>query len=251
MGLATFVDWPQYAGKAPSKSASMAKQFGNVLKLVTYPHPVLREKCTPIAVDDILGSQVQSLVQDMLATVKLENGLGLAAPQVCSSLGCARPMHARLCAQIGSTDQIFVMRTPTAPQQGRKRRRAPLAVSAPTWHAVINPTIERKSTQCSVWPEACLSIPDYSTLTRRHDRISVKYWGADGKHRRQELTGLAAVIFQHETDHLNGMLLMDREMIGTRDMDDMDMAMREAQLRMMAALRREFGEDVYADEESR
>jgi len=61
----------------------MARQFGNVLKLISYPNPVLREKCTPVSVDDILGSHVQTLVRDMLATVKLENGLGLAAPQVC------------------------------------------------------------------------------------------------------------------------------------------------------------------------
>jgi len=157
----------------------------------------------------------------------------------------------RLPLQIGSTDCVFVMRTPAIPQQGRQRRRAPVSTAAPQWHAVINPTIESKSAQCSVWPEACLSIPDYSTLTRRHNRISVRYFGADGKRRQQELSGLAAVIFQHETDHLNGMLLMDREMIGSRDLDDMDLAMREAQMRMMAALKREFAEDVYADGEAR
>lgn len=146
---------------------------------------------------------------------------------------------------------MFVMRTPAIPQHGRQRRRAPVSTAGPQWHAVINPTIDSKSTQCSVWPEACLSIPDYSTLTRRHDCISVRYFGADGKHNKATLTGLAAVIFQHETDHLNGMLLMDRELITARGVDDTDLAMREAQLRMVSALKREYGEDVYADDEGR
>jgi hypothetical protein len=65
-----------------SNSAAMARPIAHVLKLVTYPNAILRERCIPIAPEDIPGARVQSLVRNMLATVQLEEGLGLAAPQV-------------------------------------------------------------------------------------------------------------------------------------------------------------------------
>ena len=60
----------------------MASKAAQALKLVTYPHPVLRQKCTKVAEEDVLGRHMQNLIRDMLATVRLEEGLGLAAPQV-------------------------------------------------------------------------------------------------------------------------------------------------------------------------
>jgi peptide deformylase len=145
---------------------------------------------------------------------------------------------------------MFVMRTPLARPQGRRRRRVPVSSpSALAWHVVINPEIKHASPDQEVWLEACLSIPDYFALTRRRRRISVQYLTGEGKAVHTDLDGLAAAIFQHETDHLNGMLLMDREMPGSSQMDELDTITQQAEQRMMRAMQVEFGQNTYPERE--
>jgi peptide deformylase len=195
-------------------------------RLVLYPADVLRARCAPIA--DAAAPAVQALAADMLALVRAHNGLGLAAPQ------------------IGVSARLFVMRTPAAKTaQAARRLRRParmlLAGAPPAFDVVINPSMTvlpplgraagmgagAASASASASPalggegvdgdgmalgfEACLSLPDYPALVRRHGRIEVSYTGADGRAVVEVLEGLPAVVFQHELDHLDGVLLPDRE----------------------------------------
>lgn len=203
-----------------------SKLPANVLKLVTYPNPVLRHKCSHVAAEDIASRHIQQLVADMLATVRHEDGLGLAAPQV------------------GATDRVFVMRTPIKARRGPRGRMIARG-AAPQYHALINPTIRRAHPSTAVWPEGCLSLPDYSALVRRKARIEVAYFTPEGEAVWDQLQGLSAAIFQHELDHLDGLLITDRELPGSGEADELDGAWQAAEARMANALAKEFGDDPW------
>jgi peptide deformylase len=204
---------------------------GAVRRVVTYPSDILRVRCEPIS-DPLAPSAVQ-LVADLLATVRSQEGLGLAAPQ------------------IGEPWRAFVMRTPVATTEQAARRlsrasrialtarareeRARLGTLALPFTAVVNPVIvarggggptsaEAASPSFPSMPatavgyEACLSIPGVPALVRRSTRIDVRYvdplGGEDGRTPEvveARLEGLPAVVFQHELDHLDGVLITDRD----------------------------------------
>lgn len=144
--------------------------------------PVLRhvaaEVSTPPAAD------LESLINDMLATVADANGVGIAAPQVYESLA------------------LFVMasrpnvRYPHAPEM------------EPT--VLINPEILWRSEELESGWEGCLSIPGLRGLVPRHKRIGVRYLARTGELREVEFADFLARVFQHEYDHLQGMLFVDR-----------------------------------------
>ena len=204
---------------------SASSLIPQVLKVVKYPAEVLRHKCAPVPREDIASAPIQQLVADMLATVRAEDGLGLAAPQV------------------GATSRIFVMRTPLLRRLGRKTVRA--SSRAPAFHALINPEVRRAGPSTSVWLEGCMSLPDYGALVRRRTRLEVTYLTPSGTPVREEVSGLAAAIFAHELDHLDGLLLMDRELPGAAGEDELSGAWQAANARMARALAKEFGEDPY------
>lgn len=79
------------------------------------------------------------------------------------------------------------------------------------FHVCINPTIIDRSAASEYVVEGCLSLPDIATLVRRSRRITVAWTDVDGTERRALLEGLPAVVFQHELDHLDGVVQTDRE----------------------------------------
>lgn len=119
-----------------------------------------------------------------MLTVSNANGVGIAAPQVAQSrrmfIVASRPNP----------------RYPDAPEM------------EPT--TMINPRILAHSEQMVKGWEGCLSIPGIRGLVPRYQAIEVEYIGRDGKRHQQELTGFVARIFQHELDHLNGIVFLDR-----------------------------------------
>ena len=153
--------------------------------IVTFGNAVLREKTTPVAgVDDA----VRALVTDMLETMYASRGLGLAA------------------VQIGRTERVCVIDVPSEVEKDACRE-ANASIAMPL--VLINPEItahEGKQRN----EEGCLSFPDIGAPITRANKVTVAFMDMTGA--RQEVTacGLLARAIQHEVDHLNGVLLVDK-----------------------------------------
>ena len=145
-------------------------------------HPVLRRVAERIA-DSALPA-LQALVDDMLATVAAADGVGLAAPQLFES---------RRLIIIASRPSP---RYPHAPEM------------EPT--IMINPELLWSSAEVEPGWEGCLSIPGMRGLVPRHRIVGVRYLTRDGVAREAEYEGFLARVFQHEFDHLEGVLYVDR-----------------------------------------
>ena len=144
--------------------------------------PVLREVARQVAHPK--DSAVQALIDDMLATVADANGVGIAAPQVFESLSL-----------------FIVASRPTARYPGAPEME-PLAM--------INPEIFWASEEKEKGWEGCLSIPGIRGVVPRHRRIGVRYLTRTGELREEEYADFLARVFQHEFDHVQGMLFIDR-----------------------------------------
>lgn len=152
-----------------------------ILKVARMGHPVLRQKCNPIDPKTITGPDVQRLIRDMLETMVEYNGVGLAAPQV------HQPV--RLVIAGGELDD-----------QDR-----------PVLRTLINPeiTVLEDAERMGMY-EGCLSIPGLRGYVERPAKVAVKAYDQKGILQEFTLTGFPAVVVQHEADHLDGVLYVDR-----------------------------------------
>lgn len=139
--------------------------------LVLYPDPILKKRAAAIA---NITPEIRELGEDMEEALGKYQGVGLAGPQV------------------GVSSRVIVV------QDGDKTI------------VCVNPEITRQSRATSVQEEGCLSIPNIFLPIRRPASITVTYQDLQGTRVRRNATGLAARIFQHEIDHLNGILIIDR-----------------------------------------
>jgi peptide deformylase len=144
--------------------------------------PVLREPAGAIA--NPAGPVVQALIDDMLATVADADGVGIAAPQVYEPLS------------------LFIVASHPNPRYPHAPAMTPTAM--------INPEIVWASGDTETAWEGCLSIPGLRGLVPRHRRIGVRYLTRTGELREEEYAGFIARIFQHEFDHINGLVFLDR-----------------------------------------
>lgn len=145
-----------------------------ILPIITYPSPILKKKTEVIK--DPKDPKIKELIFDMLET--LENtpeGAGLAAPQVGSSV--------RLCV---------------IKFEGRI-------------HILINPKIKSKSLRKEVLDEGCLSFPGKFLPIKRHKKVTVKAVGRNGEKIELKAEGILSRAFQHEIDHLDGILFIERQ----------------------------------------
>lgn len=143
-------------------------------------HPVLRQRARPLSTDDLRTPAVQKLIDDMVDTMFEYHGVGLAAPQVHESV------------------RIFVALLDEEPDE----KTEPIAV--------VNPEIvPRGSAKEEGW-EGCLSIPDIRGLVPRSTDIVLKGLDREGKELELRLKHFAARVAQHEADHLDGILFIDR-----------------------------------------
>lgn len=140
--------------------------------------PILREKAKKV---QRIDTSLQRLIDDMAATMREAPGVGLAAPQVGVGL------------------RLIVVEAPPEeddPQSGKL-------------YAVINPEIIKASPEKEEGEEGCLSIPGWNGLVNRHVWVVVKGFDREGKEFRIRARDYVARIFQHEIDHLNGVLFTD------------------------------------------
>ena len=153
-----------------------------LMQIAQLGQPVLRG--TIEHVSDPCTPSVQTLIDDMLATVLDANGVGLAAPQVYEPIS------------------LFILAS-------RPNQRYPDApVMEPL--AIINPEILWKSDEKAQGWEGCLSIPGLRGLVPRHQRIGVRYQTRDNMMWEVEYTDFLARVFQHEYDHVQGIVFIDR-----------------------------------------
>lgn len=138
------------------------------------PNPSLREKSRNVSVDEIHNPKFQQLIDDLIETMVIENGVGLAAPQ------------------IGVHQRLIIVETKDGPK------------------AFINPEIVKSSLRMVSGEEGCLSIPGIFGLVKRHKHIKLKALDRRGNLLEMKVGGFDSVIFQHEIDHLDGILFIDK-----------------------------------------
>lgn len=147
--------------------------------IVVYDNPLLRKKSRQVR---RVNPAVRALVDDMVETMHAANGIGLAA------------------VQIGVPESVIVVQLPEDednPDGGRL-------------YVVVNPQLARRSREMEAGIEGCLSVPGLAGEVLRHRAVTVRGLDAQGKPVRIKAEGLLARVFQHEIDHCNGVLFIDR-----------------------------------------
>lgn len=146
------------------------------MQILTLPkyEKILRQKSNDLNIDLIAAHGMQKFFEELGKIMLAANGLGLAAPQV--------------------AQQIRVIALNIAGQP----------------HIFINPKISKKSLFKDMAEEGCLSMPGRYGQVKRHKKITVEYLDKSGQQRKQKFTGLISRVIQHEIDHLDGLLFIDK-----------------------------------------
>jgi len=148
----------------------------SILNILTYPDKFLRQPTKPV--ENIDGA-IQKMINDMAATMYEAKGVGLAA------------------IQVGLDKSMLVY--DVAPRDEER-----------SLQVLINPRIVTREGETISEDEGCLSVPDFRANVKRSEFIQVEGFDSEGKPLRIETNGLLAIILQHEIDHLNGTLFIDR-----------------------------------------
>jgi peptide deformylase len=156
-----------------------------VLPIREIGDPVLRERAREVTPEELASPEVQTLIDDMIETKRAANGAGIAAPQVGESLRIA-------IAEVGPNNPRYPYKPPI-----------PLTV-------LVNPVLEPLDEELAAINEGCLSVPDLRGELARHVNVRVRYLDRDGAERTEVKRGITAGTFQHEVDHLDGTLFVDR-----------------------------------------
>ncbi len=146
-------------------------------EVLKFPDPRLRQVSEPVSE---VTPELRELARDMLEVMYDEPGIGLAAPQV------------------GVPQRLVVMDTEWSEEGGRRNPRV-----------LVNPQIVHREGRI-VWTEGCLSVPDFQAEVERSERVRVVARDLDWKELEIDASGLEAVCLQHEIDHLDGILFIDR-----------------------------------------
>lgn len=152
-------------------------------EIVTLPHPVLRRKAVKVSNFD---KDFQALVDEMIILMREAPGVGLAAPQVAEPLSL-------VVVEYGEEDE-----------EGEELPDKPKKL-----YVLANPEIVRKSEEMVEGIEGCLSVPGLIGRVDRHESISIKALNRRGKPTKVNASGWLARIFQHEIDHLEGVVFTD------------------------------------------
>lgn len=158
------------------------KNVRTILGIAELGHPILRKKAKNLT--GITDSKTQEFIDNLIKTVKDVDGVGIAAPQVYKSL------------------RLFILASFPNPRYPKAPKMRPTPI--------INPTIVRYGGKKEKDWEGCLSIPGIRGLVPRYSQVEAEYYGRDGKKRKKVFRGFVARIFQHEYDHIEGSVFLDR-----------------------------------------
>lgn len=158
--------------------------------------PILRTPARPLSTEEISSPEIQELILEMKATMRVAPGVGLAAPQ------------------IGRSIQLIVIEDRnhshlTAEQLAERER------YLQPFHVMINPKIALHETEPAEFFEGCLSVPGFMGLVPRAKSLTVEFLDEKGAPNIIQASGWYARIIQHEIDHLNGFLYLDRAYLRT------------------------------------
>ena len=162
------------------------------LNVIQVGEAVLRRRAKPLAIEDILRPPIQQLIEHMRDTMREAPGVGLAAPQIGIPL------------QIAVIEDRADLMQELDPKWLAETERGPVP-----FHAVINPTITLGEETVEFF-EGCLSVARFGALVARARQVTVECWNERAEPVRIEASGWYARILQHEIDHLNGWLYVDR-----------------------------------------
>jgi peptide deformylase len=147
--------------------------------------PALRRRSRELSPDEIASPEIQQLIDDLIETKRATHGAGIAANQV------------------GEAVRVAIIEVEEGNPRYPYKPPVPLTV-------IINPTIEPLGEEVIEVNEGCLSVPDLRGSLPRHLEIRVRYLDREGKEHDEVKRGLTAGTFQHEVDHLDGTLFVDR-----------------------------------------
>jgi peptide deformylase len=154
-----------------------------ILKVARIGHPVVRTAASPVPAEDIASAGFQRLVDEMIVTMHEYEGVGLAAPQVHVSL------------------RVAVIEVPASDE--RSHAAVPLTV-------LVNPVVTPLGDERVPGSEGCLSIPGLRGVVPRFARVRLEALDRDGRPYAAEASGFFARVIQHESDHLDGKVYLDR-----------------------------------------
>jgi peptide deformylase len=155
-----------------------------IREILTVGHPTLRERAREVSLEELSGADLQQVIDDLIDTMRHANGAGIAAPQIGVPLRITT---------------IEVNKNPRYPYKPM----IPLTI-------VVNPVITFLDNEMVDINEGCLSVPNLRGMVARHVNIRVQWLDREGVAHEEIKRGLTAGTFQHECDHLDGLLFLDR-----------------------------------------
>ncbi len=160
------------------------------LRIDLYPTEVLRMKASPLKVDHGIDEPLRAVAERMIELMRGANGIGLAAPQV------------------GLPVRLFVAHVPEDPEEEPIDSELPSTSEAP--QVFINPEIIEFSKDLEPYEEGCLSLPGINGEVNRPTTVTMRAFDLAGNEVELRATGLLARCWQHEIDHLDGILIIDK-----------------------------------------
>jgi peptide deformylase len=167
------------------ETSDLSMKEKSIFEIVKLGSPILRTKCKPVSQEKLVSTDFQDFLEKLQRTLEQLVGVGLAAPQVGSSL------------------RVFVTQVP------KRIAKKYLDCDEDEIKLWINPEIHYLGEASILGTEACFSVPDYLGCVERYERITITAQDRNGKTFSEELSGRNARIVQHEFDHLNGKLFID------------------------------------------
>lgn len=146
-----------------------------VLEILKYPHPLLKKRCEEV---DRIDGVVKKLIRDMTETMYQANGIGLAA------------------CQVGVSRRVIVVDVSPIDQEK-------------DFFSIINPEVISEEGEIE-HEEGCLSVPDCLEKLKRKEKVLIRGFSPAGKEIEISAEGILAIAIQHEIDHINGVLILDR-----------------------------------------
>lgn len=176
------------------------------LKIIITPNKVLRQEAKEVASEAIKTPKIRELVLNMKETLKkTPNGVGLAAPQVGESLRVF--IVSEEAEEIDRTDK---KRWEEVEGELQRNEEKPYEKREWKYYVFINPVVKKVAKKKLEGPEGCLSVPEKFGLVKRSEKITIQYFDETGKKFTRGFTKFFARVIQHELDHLNGALFIDK-----------------------------------------
>jgi peptide deformylase len=166
--------------------------------IITPENPVLRRKARALDPKELKSTEIQRLIDDMVETMREAPGVGLAGPQV------AQPIRLAVIEYAPGSEDLPEDADPPEPKL----------------YVIVNPEITARSEALVNGVEGCLSIPRYAGHVMRHKEVTIKALNRQGRPIKIKASGWLARIFQHEIDHLDGVLFIDKALKTWRTTED-------------------------------